>query len=224
MGRIAYIYKITNPKNKIYIGSTVNYKRRFAQYRSEKSTKHQHKLFNSLKKYGYNNHKFEIVCQCDESERNEKEKYFGVLYNVLDRESGLNIRLPKSEDGLPCFSEELRKKISERSKTRVGPLNPAWGKKRPDFVAMVKARDKTGKNNPNYGKSMKPHVKEKLKLARKKLLEQGIHPMNKIVIDINTGVFYDSAMQVIKLYGFKKSTFVSMLNGRKKNTTQFRYA
>ena len=43
-------------------------------------------------------------------------------------------------------------------------------------------------------------------------------------VDINTGIFYNSAMEVIKLYKLKKSTFVSQLNNSRKNTTQFIYA
>ena len=127
MGRIAYIYKITNPKNKIYIGSTFNYKKRFNEYKYLYKVKQQPKIWNSLKKYGYDNHKFEVICECDEFDRYAKEKYYGSLYNVLDRKCGLNVVLPHADDNLPCFSDELRKKISERGKTRVGPLNPEYG-------------------------------------------------------------------------------------------------
>jgi group I intron endonuclease len=46
----------------------------------------------------------------------------------------------------------------------------------------------------------------------------------KIVIDINTGVFYKNAEEVSILYNIKKSTLVSWLNTTKSNKTQFRYA
>jgi hypothetical protein len=46
----------------------------------------------------------------------------------------------------------------------------------------------------------------------------------KIVIDINTGVFYNDASEVSKLYGISFSTLVSWLNTTKRNKSSFRYA
>jgi group I intron endonuclease len=46
----------------------------------------------------------------------------------------------------------------------------------------------------------------------------------KIVLDTNTGVFYNNAQEVVDLYKYNKSTFVSWLNTTKKNKTPFRYA
>ncbi|CAB4136377.1 grpIintron_endo, group I intron endonuclease [uncultured Caudovirales phage] len=46
----------------------------------------------------------------------------------------------------------------------------------------------------------------------------------KIIIDINTGVFYKDAKEVSDLYNINKSTLVSWLNTTKKNKSQFRYA
>mgnify|MGYP003353473059 CR=1 FL=1 len=49
------IYKITNTENGlIYIGCTIDWKRRFSEYR-RLSMVGQKKLYNSLKKYGYEN-------------------------------------------------------------------------------------------------------------------------------------------------------------------------
>ena len=53
------IYKITNPNNKIYIGCTIDFKRRLSEYR-RLSMVGQVKLYNSLVKYGFDNHVFEI--------------------------------------------------------------------------------------------------------------------------------------------------------------------
>ena len=47
------IYKITNPKGKIYIGQSVNIEKRFSSYKSIRNCHYQIKLFNSLKKYGF---------------------------------------------------------------------------------------------------------------------------------------------------------------------------
>jgi group I intron endonuclease len=54
------IYKITSPTNKIYIGQSKDIKRRKNTY-SILNCKKQTLLYNSLKKYGFENHKFEVL-------------------------------------------------------------------------------------------------------------------------------------------------------------------
>jgi group I intron endonuclease len=222
--RIAFIYKITNPKNKIYIGSTFDYKKRFNEYKTL-NCKRQGKLYNSLKKYGYDNHKFELICECNIQDRNTKENYYGILYNCLSRD-GLNSQLPKANTNYFVVSDETRLRLSNLAKLKVGNKNPMFGKKRIDFGLMAKKRGLTliGEKNPMFGKKRPKELIDKLKKLRKEKELNGISPRNKIVVDINTGIFYNSAMEVIKLYKLKKSTFVSQLNNNRKNTTQFIYA
>ena len=55
------IYKITNPKGKIYIGQTKNFKQRLSNYRSPNKNCIGRKLFNSIKKYNWENHKIEVI-------------------------------------------------------------------------------------------------------------------------------------------------------------------
>ena len=57
-----YIYKITSPTNKIYIGQTWNLKKRVYQY-SKIKCKTQPKLYASLKKYGWENHILKVVSE-----------------------------------------------------------------------------------------------------------------------------------------------------------------
>jgi hypothetical protein len=51
----------------------------------------------------------------------------------------------------------------------------------------------------------------------------GENPNSKIVIDLNTGVFYDCAKDVCNLYGFNYSTFKNRLNGNHNRKTYFSY-
>ena len=60
------IYKITNPKGKVYVGQTTNYRKRLNHYRIL-HCKRQQKLYNSLHKYGFNNHVFEIIEEVETS-------------------------------------------------------------------------------------------------------------------------------------------------------------
>ena len=103
------IYKITNPKGKIYIGQSVNIKSRFYMYKML-HCKSQPKLYNSLLKYGSEKHTFEILEECDISELNHKERYYQDYFNVLL--NGLNCMLTKSDDSsgrksLECIAKRI---------------------------------------------------------------------------------------------------------------------
>lgn len=111
---ITGIYKITNPKGKVYIGQSVDIDKRFRKYKYLNEKDKQTKLHNSFKKYGIENHKFEIIEICDVFILDEREIFWGKYYNVL-LENGLNCRLG---DGKGNLSEETKQKISESNKGR----------------------------------------------------------------------------------------------------------
>jgi len=102
------IYKIVNPKGKVYIGQSANIEHRMGQY-ARVSCKSQTKLYHSIKKYGWDNHVFEILCECDFSELNPLEEYYGSLYNCI--EEGLNLKECGGARGK--MSEETKRKMSK---------------------------------------------------------------------------------------------------------------
>jgi group I intron endonuclease len=102
------IYKITNPIDRIYIGQSVNIKKRFNDYKFL-DCKYQRKLYNSLNKYGYINHTFEILEECDIEQLNERERYYQDLYNCVNK--GLNCRLTTTDDKSGKLSEKTKLKI-----------------------------------------------------------------------------------------------------------------
>lgn len=91
MEQIGYIYKITSPSGKIYIGQTKNLKHRIYCYK-KLHCKSQPKIFNSIKKYGWENMIFEVIDQSlvieDKKELNEIEKYWIKFYD--SHHNGLN--------------------------------------------------------------------------------------------------------------------------------------
>jgi len=106
------IYKITNPKGKIYIGQSIKIEKRWRYYKSESYNErdHQTKLFNSLKKYSPENHKFEIIEECSEELLNEREIYWGNKYNCTNPDTGLNLR-ELGKRGI--WTKEAREKLSK---------------------------------------------------------------------------------------------------------------
>jgi len=113
MNKICGIYKITSPTGKIYIGQSVDIINRFRQYKLGHS-KQQVKLFNSLKKYGVENHKFEIVEECDRKYLNEKEIFYISKFNSFNSQNGLNLRSGGCQNSL--ISQETKRRMSESRK------------------------------------------------------------------------------------------------------------
>lgn len=84
----SYIYKIINPKGKIYIGQTTNFKKRLYHYKNYLCDR-QFKLYNSLVKYGYDSHLFEIIEICDYEIIDEREIFWIKLFDSY--KNGLNL-------------------------------------------------------------------------------------------------------------------------------------
>ena len=102
------IYKITSPTNKTYIGQSIDINRRFKEYK-RLNCKQQPKLYNSLQKYGPENHKFETIEECFLETLNEREIYWKQYYNSINE--GLNCEL--YDNGIGPRSEETKRRISE---------------------------------------------------------------------------------------------------------------
>lgn len=117
------IYKITNPKGAIYIGQSINLEKRKITY-SKAKCKAQRKIYNSIVKYGWDNHRFEIIYECTREELNYYERNFGELYDVLSV-NNLNLLLPTGDEDTTMVSDETRLKMS---KSQSGKNNPMFGK------------------------------------------------------------------------------------------------
>ena len=126
---IGYVYMITSPIGRLYIGSTLNFLKRENRYKGYYCKK-QTKLYNSLVKYKYENHKFEIIWEGNVSEMYKYETLIGWGFDVLEKEN-LNLKLPKLGDIYSVVSDETKKKIG----------NSRRGKKQ-----TQEARDKVSKS------------------------------------------------------------------------------
>ena len=91
--------------------------------------------------------------------------------------------------------------------------------------------------NKNRGKILSDEQKNNLSIkatgrlhtleTKKKMSDNKIGELNhqtKPIIDIETGVYYYSMNEIVDLYGYKKPYLSMMLNNKRKNKTNFRYA
>lgn len=113
MERDVFLYKITNPKGSIYIGQTLNPRDRFIVY-ARNDTRSQHKLKNSIQKYGWDNHDCQIITSVPEGQADYAEKYLIAWYNSTDKFTGLNIMHGGAIKRTPEMIEKHRQKMIGR--------------------------------------------------------------------------------------------------------------
>lgn len=206
------IYKITNPNNKIYIGQSVNIKKRFVNYKCL-NCKGQIKLFNSFNKYGIKNHKFEILHLCEIKDLNELERYYQELFEVIGI-YGLNLKLTNTFDKCGTLSQKTKNKISLIKKGISLTEN---------HCNNLKINRLLNKRNHSF------ETKNKMKLSRNKTIltdewKQNIGiSKSKKVIDLSTNIIYNSATEVCNIFNIKKSTLNNYLKNNRPNKTSFKY-
>jgi len=106
------IYKITNPKNSVYIGQSWILEKRLADYKYASRCKSQPGIYRSLKKYGYEFHKIEIIHELPIDVTQEVLNKYEIFYWMQYKDCGykmLNIREPSSRGR---HSEESKNKMS----------------------------------------------------------------------------------------------------------------
>jgi group I intron endonuclease len=146
------IYKIISPTGRIYVGQSVDIKTRLYKYKTT-LCKEQPRLFNSVKKYGWDNHNFSVIELCTIDELNNRERYWQDFYNVIG-DNGLNCVLTKSDTKTGYTSEQTKKNMS---------LAQSGRKHRQETILKFR---KIRKENP----LTKEH-KDKLLLANKRKLK-----------------------------------------------------
>lgn len=227
------IYAILNPKSQIYIGSSTNIERRFYQYKGLYESS-QPKLFNSLKKYGPENHNFFVLEYCQLEDLLRKEREWGEYFNSLDREKGLNLMLPGYDDIKTAMSEETKAKIGKAHRGKVlskeqkkALLDSVKGKKQ--TPEHIEKRKMIGEKNPAYGKAyfkgMKhtEQVRVRMSETRKGKNKYGANSNAKKVLDKETNTIYGSAKEVSELCGINYSTLKAWLQGVNKGDGRFEY-
>lgn len=204
------IYKITSPNNKVYIGQSINIKHRFLRYNSI-NCKGQCKLYNSLKKYGVNNHKFEILHLCDIEQLNELERYYQDLFEVINK-YGLNLKLTKTNEKRPVYNTEV---IENWRKKSTGVIKSKETCKKLSIATkgIKKSREAVLKSIESR-KNFKHSEKSILQISKAK---------SKKVINIKTNFIYNSVIEAAIAIDMNYNTLMCRLNGNIKNTTELKY-
>lgn len=198
MNKICGVYLIKNPNGRYYVGQSKDIKRRFSEYVNLKNIGAQPKLHRSFIKYGVEYHIFYILEVCDEEFLNCSERYWQEKFDVVS-------------EGLNCVFVDC------------------GGEKRTGV-------QKFGKDNPNYGnywtKEQKRRLSEKKKGVKAsdktKLLfsesrKRGGNGRAKLVLDTETGIFYDCLKDACESKCVNYHTTKNQVNGTYTNKTSLIY-
>jgi group I intron endonuclease len=158
MNKTGHIYKITNPSGKIYIGKTIRLSDRISYYKNNNKGG-QKILDNSIEKYGWENHIFEVIDSAPVDQLNTLEIEYIQKYNSFHYENKNGMNLTKGGEGtlgrIP--SKEQRQKLSDSLK----------GKKHSKETKQLMSLLKKGKPSNSTGKPCSEIRKQKISKANK---------------------------------------------------------
>ncbi len=204
------IYKITNPKGKVYIGQSKDLNIREKNYK-ELNCKGQTKIYNSLKKYGWKNHKFEVIEECLVDNLDTQEGFYILHYNSINE--GLNIKGP----GIGGFwSDEMIKKHKEFKNS------PEWiAKMKEIHTNKIVSQDTRNKiSKALKGRKQSKDLKIKRGIYNKRsdeTIAKFIKSKSKPIIEITTQQTYNSIKEASENIKIDASVINKILKKRKTN-------
>lgn len=226
------IYKITSPRNKIYIGQSWNIDKRFNNYKYPNNFKSQPKLYNSIKKYGYENHKFDILEIFSDNVKqesiDEKEttwiKYyltygFQLLNVILSGRCGR--RKPHTLKTKKLISEKHKGKIlSSETKKKISLAFK--GKSLLEETKKKMSLSKLGIKKPNIAKALKGRKLSKTHRDNmsKGMLGIGTKKIEQI-FDENVVKEWASLTEASKALKINNGHISSVCRGKRKNAGGF---
>lgn len=228
------IYKITSPNNRIYIGQSINITSRWYDYK-RKPANRQIRLNRSFIKYGIDNHLFEVIEECSVELLNERERYWQDYYEVLI--NGLNCVLTATNDKSGKISEETRINLSLSKKGNKSSLGRVLSEKTKSIISeKAKGRKHTQESKNKVIKSLignsrrkgikhTQEVKNMMSINRKGkpqckiAVEKRAERFRKLILDLETGIFYLGVKEASDAKNIKVSTIKARINSKTYNSS-----
>lgn len=223
--RIGFIYKLTSPNGKIYIGQTINKKQRKYHYNSN-DFKSQNKLWNNVKKYNWKpSDTFEIieevVCGENKSILNEREIFWIKYFNSF--QDGLNCNAGGCGNIGYIQSKETRKKMSL---SKIGIKHPDWrNKQKSEYTKGRKhTNDSKKKMSEVKIKRMNKNIKKKISIG---LIGnkngKGNKGKSKKILCITNGVIYDSIKKASITLLLREADIIDVCKNKKKEIKNYKF-
>lgn len=217
------IYKITSPTKKVYIGQSIDIKRRFLHYKLL-DCKAQKKLYNSFVKYKVEKHKFEVLQECEMHELNDIERYYQDVYSAVGK-GGLNLKLTNTSDKSGRLSDETKKKIGEANRNPSAETRRKLSEAQKGKVFSIERRQKMSESfkNPSIETRRKIGEAQKGRKRSDETKNKMSEAIKKIILNIETGIFYFGAKEAAESVGITEYILWNKLSGRTKNKTNLIY-
>jgi group I intron endonuclease len=207
------IYKITNPNGRIYIGQSTNILLRWGKYK-KLHCKDQPSLYNSLLKYGVENHTFDIVEECIIELLDKREIYWGEYYDVLSNKH-LNNRLGRGFGSYDSDEVKLKKSLCHKGRS--------------NYWLKDKTLSEEHKNKISKSKSGKKQNRTKIRKDKGRIKTDHIEGVIKaksipiIQYDLNMNFIQEwpSGATAAKNLGLNQSNIHNAYNGKTKSCGNF---
>lgn len=222
---LGVIYKITSPNGKIYIGQTMNFKRRKYYYNSG-NFKQQIKLHNNVMYYKWNPcDTIEIIEEClcgvDKILINEREKYWILYYDSFN--TGLNCNEGGHGNLGHKHTDESREKM-KLSKIGIKHTEARNKKKRELRKGKKHTEESKLKMSIIKKENMNDTTKNKIRIG---LMgnQNGIGNKggSKKVICLNNNIIYDSIKQACDELGLHSGGIINVCKGKYKQTKGYKF-
>jgi len=158
-----YIYKLTSPSNKIYIGRTKDYIARMQQHESRYDKGKENKvLYDAIKKYGWENFTKEIIAEVNSKDAPDLEQLMMTKYDSV--KNGYNMTYSTNGGDVWEGRRDTQAYLDYIEKTRensTGHKNSMYGKHHKE--PSKKQMSHPGEKNPMFGKSHSTEAIQKQK-------------------------------------------------------------
>jgi group I intron endonuclease len=239
---MGYIYTLTSPNGKSYIGQTIrSIEERFKEHRKKKSGCVA--LYNAIKFHGWENFNIDWY-ECPDDELNKNEKWMVGLLGTLSprgynlREGG-GSRGKHSEESKKTNSEaHLGKKHTEETKEKcrkIGEKHHMYGKPKSDETKRRIGESNLGKTHSEeskkkmreakLGKTLSDEHKQKLSEVRRGKVNHNSKIVYQYDLDGNFLESFGSFDEAARCLNKKKGTAISMcINGYSKTAYGFKWS
>ena len=162
MELIGYIYKITSPTGKIYIGKTTRLNDRISHYKTLHGVQQQKLIYRSLVKYGWENHCFEVIDKGPSHLLSELEIKHILENNSYHYTNPLGMNLTQGGEGTIGRKDSLETKQKRAQKL--------IGKTHSESTKQLMSQLKKGKPYHSIGVHLTEEHKQKISQSNKGML------------------------------------------------------
>ena len=183
MEKIIGIYKITSPSGKIYIGQSRHCLYRWKYHYSKLYCKRQRHLYNSLLKYGFDNHVFEILERCALEELDDLEIKYIKQYDSTNKTIGMNLRVGGNS---ATFSDETKELMRQNALGNTNMLGKTHSKETRELMRKnrmgIKPSKETKKRMSKAREGFKHSQETRNKLSKANKFTRKIKNMKTNII------------------------------------------